>query len=186
MANLANTQSLFLLHQGDLDSAHVAIGKATRLCFQRGLNREQLWASKSGYYIHMARRVLHTTFCLDRRISQMCGCPPGMRSEEIAVDQPDGLADEDVYPDSPLPEPSITSLIQPYMRRYAAYAELVGTAWDTIWRPTVASGDRPALDVGETSLNSQLSSSIDQFRHAEGNSGDIQGQQDIVIRLVGA
>jgi hypothetical protein len=132
----------------------------------------------------MRQRVLFTTFCLDRRISLICGRPSGMRTEDIAVHSPSGLLDEDAYLESPLPGPSTASTIQPYMDHYAAYARFVGSAWNAIACPTV---DQQAAGEAAERLDDELAGWVSEFDLAgelAGGATHPQKQQRLIVRLV--
>lgn len=177
-------ESMFLWYRGNFDSAYAAVGRACRLCFQHGLNNAAHWTAKTPFRVHMRQRVLWTTYCMDRRIALTCGRPYGMHWQDVAVGHPDALIDKHVYLDSPLPNPSPLSSLQPYLSEHVAFANFAGRAWDTVSCPTVQFNDRSeAIER----LDVQIEDWVAKFEVAaelDEPKTPTQKQQRLVIRTV--
>lgn len=127
-------EAFYLTHQDKPNAAYNIAGLACRLCFQFGLHQESCWEEGAETYQgHMKQRILWTAYFVDRRIALSCGRPYGISDRDIDVSLPKWINDQELFPDSPLPQPNQQESFMPYLSCMIAFAKFGGEIWDQMF-----------------------------------------------------
>ena len=139
-------EAFYLTHEDKPNAAYNVSGLACRLCYQFGLHQQSRWEEREdSYYAHMKRRILWTTYFVDRRIALSCGRPFGMNDSDIAVGLPIYVDDKDLRPDAPLPPENLQTSFLPYISCMVAFAKFGGEIWEKVF--SASAGNNLAEEV---------------------------------------
>jgi hypothetical protein len=141
-------RAMYMIHVERLTAAAHAIGTATQLAFNAGLNDESTWGSDCSDTDRCARRLLWwTIFYMDRRVAQKCWKPYLIRENEVLVEDVVQMPESPIFSSGVFDVQETYSetegkvLLHRYVQTAVSWARLWAVVWDTMFAARAPRGE---------------------------------------------